>query len=84
MSVETKPAGIGLLLCDDLIFSSRIAGTARDLGLVMKQAKTVDQLMVEAVQECPRCVIVDLSNETLTIARLIQHLRESCSPMPRL
>ena len=41
MATETK--AVGFLLSDDLIFASRIVGTARDLGFVIKQAKTVDQ-----------------------------------------
>ncbi len=35
----------GLLLSDDLMFASRIAGTARALGLEVPQARTADALI---------------------------------------
>src|SRR5262249_17235687 len=74
----------GLLLADDLIFSSRITGTARSLGFVMKSASSVAELQALARQQTPSCVIVDLSNPTLRIADFIRQLRETCSPMPRV
>ena len=37
MSVPSTPSEVaGLLLSDDMIFTSRITGTARDLGLTIK------------------------------------------------
>src|SRR5438270_732684 len=75
---------VGLLLSDDLMFSSRITGTARDLGLTIKPARSVDVLEKLARQEAPRCVIVDLANPGLSVATLIKDLREVCTPMPRV
>jgi DNA-binding NarL/FixJ family response regulator len=74
----------GLLLSDDLIFSSRITGTARDLGLTVKPARTLDSLYALAQQETPSCVIVDLSHPGLKITDLIHHLASTCSPTPRV
>ena len=39
MSAPTEPAPPGLLLSDDLIFASRITGTARGLGLEVRQVR---------------------------------------------
>jgi CheY-like chemotaxis protein len=75
---------VGYLLSDDLMFTSRITGTARGLGLTIKPARSVEALEVLAKQETPRCAILDLSNPGLAIAELIQELRETCTPMPRI
>lgn len=74
----------GLLLSDDLMFASRITGTARSLGLTIKAARSVELLENLARQETPRCVIVDLANPGLSLTALIQHLNETCSPTPRI
>src|SRR5262245_5776392 len=74
----------GLLLSDDLMFASRITGTARSLGLTIKPARSTDVLENLARQETPRCVIVDLANPGLSVSDLIQHLGTTCSPMPRI
>ena len=50
----------GLLLCDDLIFTSRITGAAKALGLTLRTAKTAAQLWQLLQQAPPRCVILDL------------------------
>ena len=75
---------VGLLLSDDLIFTSRITGTARDLGLVIQPARSVEALEVLAGRHNPSCVLVYLSNPGLSISDLIRRLRETCSPMPRV
>jgi hypothetical protein len=49
----------GVLLCDDLIFTSRIVGTAKALGLTLRTAITVAELR-RLLQPAPRCVILDL------------------------
>src|SRR5262249_44996784 len=76
--------GVGLLLSDDLLFTSRVTGTAKNLGLTIKPARSAEALLGLAGQQTPVCVIVDLSNPGLKIGDLIQHLREICSPMPRI
>jgi DNA-binding NarL/FixJ family response regulator len=85
MPDESQPgAAIGYLLCDDMIFTSRITGTAQALGLVVRPARNVDRLKALLQQQTPCCVIVDLSNPGLEIDDLITHVRENCSPMPRV
>jgi CheY-like chemotaxis protein len=82
-SEATTPAP-GLLLSDDLIFISRIVGTARALGLEMRTAPATDQLLELARKLRPACVLVDLANPGLEIAGFPDKLAEVCSPSPRL
>jgi CheY-like chemotaxis protein len=74
----------GLLLSDDLIFTSRITGTARALGLSMQAARDVPLLQALARQQAPTGIIVDLANPGLAIADLIAWLKENSRPMPRV
>ena len=75
---------LGLLLSDDLIFTSRITGTAQLHGLTMKSAKDTQGLQGLAKQQTPSCVIVDLSNPGLDIVELIEWLKDNCQPPPRV
>jgi len=68
---------VGLLLSDDLIFTSRVAGTARELGLLVKVARSADALEALARQQPPRCVLVDLANPGLAIADLVRKLHDA-------
>ena len=74
----------GLLLCDDLIFASRIAGEARALGLTVKPARSLEQLLHFAQQEPPSCVLVDLAFPGLLLPDLFRSLGEMCKPLPRV
>lgn len=74
----------GLLLSDDLIFTSRITGTARDLGLAMKVASSAERLRALIETEVPTCLIVDLANPGLVIEDLMTWLRKTCVPVPRV
>ena len=82
--MEKAKDAIGLLLTDDLIFSSRVTGTARDLGLVVKSVKSAQNLVALAQEQSPTCVIVDLGNPGLRIEELIKDLEQLISPMPRV
>jgi DNA-binding NarL/FixJ family response regulator len=68
---------IGLLLSDDLLFTSRITGTARDLGLAVKVARTPAALESLAQTHAPRCVILNLSNPGLVVEDTVGRLREA-------
>ncbi len=74
----------GLLLSDDMIFSSRITGTAQALGLKVNAVKSAKNLMAQAKERTPTCVIVDLSHPDLRVPELIGELQDVCSPLPRL
>jgi CheY-like chemotaxis protein len=77
-------AASGLLLSDDLIFTSRITGTARGLGLEIKSVGNVEALIGLARQQTPRCVILDLGHPGLAIGDLMGQVREVCDVMPRV
>jgi len=74
----------GLLLCDDLLFASRITGEARALGLTVKPARSLEQLLDLAQQETPSCILVDLAFPGLVLPDLFQRLSEACNPPPRV
>ena len=75
---------VGYLLSDDLIFTSRIAGTAQGFGLTLKPARSVEVLRALVQEQSPRCVIVDLALPGLNLPVLIGRLRAACPTMPRL
>ena len=75
---------LGMLLCDDLIFTSRIVGTARDLGLEVKPFKTAEALLSAARQEHPNCVIIDLSNPSLKLDEFARQLKSLDASAPRI
>jgi DNA-binding NarL/FixJ family response regulator len=74
----------GLVLCDDLIFYSRIAGAARAAGLMVRQAKTAGDLVSLARQHSPGGVILDLQNPGLDLVALLAELKAACPAMPRV
>jgi DNA-binding NarL/FixJ family response regulator len=74
----------GLMLCDDLIFFSRVAGAARAAGLAVRQAKTASDLIALVKQATPQGVILDLQNPGLELPALLESLRTACSTMPRV
>ena len=69
-------AATGILLSDDLLFTSRISGTARDLGLDLKVARTATELSQLVKAQSPACVIVDLHHDELNLAALVPELRQ--------
>jgi DNA-binding NarL/FixJ family response regulator len=65
---------LGYLLSDDLIFTSRITGTAQSLGHEVRPARNVAQLANLIIQQVPQCVLVDLHNPGLSIGDLLKQL----------
>jgi CheY-like chemotaxis protein len=78
----TPDAPLALLLSDDLIFTSRITGTARAEGVAMKTARSTDVLLTIIRQQTPQGIIIDLANPGLAIADLIAALQQECTPLP--
>jgi CheY-like chemotaxis protein len=74
----------GLLLCDDLIFASRITGTAHSLGLEVKTATTPEALVELVRRDAPQAIIVDLACPGLVLEELLRKVEESCPTMPRI
>jgi CheY-like chemotaxis protein len=66
---------VGLLLSDDMMFTSRITGTGRDLGFPIKPAPTPAALLALAQQRPSPCVILDLANPGLDVADLVGRLK---------
>jgi CheY-like chemotaxis protein len=83
MSSQTETLPPGLLLSDDLIFTSRIAGTARGLGLEVRQVRALDRLVETVEQVGARCVILDLAFPGLELPDLMRRLGELDAP-PRV
>jgi CheY-like chemotaxis protein len=80
--METQ--AIGLLLCDDLIFTSRVTGTARDLGYTFKTARSTAALRQLLETDRPVCLILDLANPDLLIADFMSGVRHLDEPTPRV
>jgi CheY-like chemotaxis protein len=74
----------GLLLSDDLIFTSRIAGTARALGLDVRPARTPEALVELARRQAPGGVLIDLGFPGLVLEELMRRLAGACPTMPRV
>ncbi len=74
----------GLVLCDDLIFFSRISGAARASGLVVRQTKTPTDAVALARQASPAGVIVDLQNPGLDLPAFLAELKAACPVMPQV
>src|SRR5262249_29386860 len=77
-------AGRGLLLSDDLLFNSRIVGTARSLGLDIRSAKDASSLQRLAGADPPSCIIIALANPRFNLVELMAWLQQNCQPPPRV
>jgi CheY-like chemotaxis protein len=64
-----------VLLSDDLMFTSRITGTARDLGFTIRALRSVAALEQLASEQRPRCILVDLGYPGLNVQQLLENLR---------
>ena len=65
-----------ILLSDDLMFTSRVTGTARDLGLVVTPVRSPAAVLDLARRLPPVCVIVDLAAAGADLPGLIGGLAE--------
>ncbi len=74
----------GLMLCDDLIFFSRVSGAARAAGLSMRMVRTTADLLAAARESPPGGVIVDVHNSGLDLPTLLAELKAACPAMPRV
>lgn len=74
----------GLLLSDDLLFASRITGEARSLGLTVRAARSLEQLLELAQREPISCILIDLGFPGLVLSEMFRRLTEVCAPIPRV
>ena len=84
MSEPATAAPQGFMLCDDLIFFSRVAGAARAAGLNVRMVRTAADLLAAVRTEPPRGVIVDVHNPGLDLPSLLTQLQDACPTMPRV
>jgi len=73
----------GLLLCDDLIFTSRVTGIAGAHGLTFRTARSLEALDALLSSERPVCVIIDLGHPGLRVEELVRKV-EAITPRPRI
>jgi CheY-like chemotaxis protein len=74
----------GLVLCDDLIFFSRVSGAARAAGLSVRMVRTAADLLAAAHPTPPAGIILDVHNPGLDLPALLAALKEACPTMPRV
>ena len=74
----------GLMLSDDLLFTSRVTATARAHGLTVTTAKTAEAALRTSAASPPTCVLVDLQNPGLDLPGFLAGLHETCPVMPRV
>lgn len=70
----------GLLLSDDLIFTSRVVGTGRDLGLAVRSVRSAAELLSTARAQPPAGVVLDLANPGLDVAAVVSELKRLAPP----
>jgi CheY-like chemotaxis protein len=73
----------GLMLCDDLIFFSRVASAARAAGASVKRARTPAEALALAAASTPGGVLIDLHNEALDLSAFLAELKAACPVRPR-
>jgi DNA-binding NtrC family response regulator len=72
------------MLCDDLIFFSRVAGAARAAGLIVRMTRTASELISAVVATRASGVILDLHNPELDLPALLAGLSQVSPTMPRV
>jgi DNA-binding NarL/FixJ family response regulator len=83
MAETASPPVAGLLLCSDLMWISKVTGTAQALGLKVVAAANVTKLEELAGKLQPQCVILDLSAGNGNWADLVLRLRAAASSINR-
>lgn len=73
-----------LVLCDDLMFSSKVTATGRAVGVAVAVARTPEAAVRRAAEAGATCVLVDLHNPGLVVEQLLAELRARCPAMPRV
>lgn len=72
------------LLSDDLLWSSRIGAVVREQGAELITARDLDDLLILCKHHRPDGVILDLGAVGPEITRVVQQLREICTPGLRI
>ncbi len=69
--MDTKTPPVGLILCDDLMFASRVTATAAAHQLHVTRVRDVATLAVRMSIDRPSCLLVDLHSTGLNIEQAI-------------
>ena len=80
----SEPTSHALMVCDDLIFTSRVTATARAHGLLVTAVRTGADAIRRAAEASPCCVILDLHTIGADVAGVLSGLRTACPVMPRI
>ncbi len=64
----------GLLLCDDLLFGSKVTVTARAAGLDVAMVRSLERFAALAAESPPTAVILDLQHNGLDLPALLAAL----------
>ncbi len=72
------------MLCDDLIFASKVTATAAAHGLTVAVRKTPDALLAAAKLSPPAGVILDLHTPGLNVQALLAELKNDGLLSPRV
>jgi CheY-like chemotaxis protein len=80
---ETTNPPAALLLCDDLMWVSRITSTGQVLGYKILGAPSVEKLEALARRAPPRCIILDLATSNASASEVVTRLRAASGSAPR-
>lgn len=72
----------GIMLCDDLIFTSKVSGTARAHGLAVVPVKTVEAAIANAKVVQAAVVLIDLQHMGLDLSAFLNQIR-ALDPAPK-
>lgn len=72
------------MVCDDLIFTSKVTATARAAGLTVTPVRSASAAIASAKKAAPTCVLVDLHNPGLDLPTFLGELHAACPTMPRV
>jgi DNA-binding NarL/FixJ family response regulator len=81
---ESATGPKAILLCDDLMFQSRIVGTGRDFEVAIEAVRTIAEVEALAKGAAVTCIILDLALAGPGMESFIERLRASRAIMPRL
>ena len=65
-----------LVLCDDLIFASKVMATGRALNIPAAMSRTPEKALAKCAESMPACLIVDLNYPGLNLAEFLESLRD--------
>lgn len=73
-----------LVLCDDLMFSSKVTATGRAVAVPVAVARSAETAVRRTLELAATCVLVDLHNPGLNLKELLAELQARCPQMPRI